>query len=44
MFATGGGLAYLFGPTGGFLLGFVPMAYIIGRAADCGAFGAACCC
>jgi len=36
VFATGGGIAYLVGPTGGFLLGFVPMAYIIGRAADMG--------
>ena len=38
-FATGGGLAYIVGPTGGFLLGFIPMAYIIGRAADLGASG-----
>ena len=37
VFATGGGVAYLMGPTGGFLLGFIPMAYIIGRAADLGA-------
>ena len=35
--ATGGGVGYLLGPSGGFLLGFVPMAYIIGRAADMGA-------
>jgi biotin transport system substrate-specific component len=41
VFATGGGLAYLMGPTGGFLLGFIPMAYIIGRAADLGASGKA---
>jgi biotin transport system substrate-specific component len=41
VFATGGGLAYLVGPTGGFLLGFIPMAYIIGRAADHGASGRA---
>jgi biotin transport system substrate-specific component len=41
VFATGGGLAYLVGPTGGFLLGFIPMAYIIGRAADLGASGRA---
>ncbi|MBL8596584.1 MAG: biotin transporter BioY [Devosia sp.] len=37
VFATGGGMAYLAGPTGGFLLAFVPMAYVIGRAADLGA-------
>jgi biotin transport system substrate-specific component len=36
VFATGGGIGYLVGPTGGFLLGFVPMAYVIGRAADLG--------
>ena len=36
VFATGGGVSYLLGPTGGFLLGFIPMAYIIGRAADLG--------
>jgi biotin transport system substrate-specific component len=39
VFATGGGLAYLLGPTGGFLIGFVPMAWVIGRAADLGASG-----
>ena len=39
VFATGGGLDYLVGPTGGFLLGFVPMAYVIGRAADMGGSG-----
>jgi biotin transport system substrate-specific component len=39
VFATGGGIGYLLGPTGGFLLGFVPMAYIIGRAADLGGSG-----
>jgi biotin transport system substrate-specific component len=33
------GLPYILGPTGGFLLGFIPMAYIIGRAADQGASG-----
>jgi biotin transport system substrate-specific component len=37
VFATGGGISYLVGPTGGFLLGFIPMAWIIGRAADMGA-------
>lgn len=33
------GIPYLLGPTGGFLLGFIPMAYIVGRAADLGASG-----
>lgn len=37
VFATGGGLPYLMGPTGGFLLGFLAMAFIIGYAADKGA-------
>lgn len=37
VFATGGGLPYLVGPTGGFLLGFLVMAGIIGVAADRGA-------
>jgi biotin transport system substrate-specific component len=39
VFATGGGLAYLVGPTAGFLLGFLVMAAIIGFAADRGASG-----
>jgi len=39
VFATGGGLAYLVGPTGGFLLGFVALAAIVGAAADRGASG-----
>ena len=39
VFATGGGIGYLIGPSGGFLLGFSPMAYVIGRAADLGASG-----
>jgi biotin transport system substrate-specific component len=39
VFATGGGLVYLVGPTGGFLLGFLVMAAIIGYAADKGASG-----
>jgi biotin transport system substrate-specific component len=39
VFATGGGLPYLVGPTGGFLLGFLAMAAIIGYAADHGASG-----
>lgn len=37
VFATGGGLPYLMGPTGGFFLGFLFMAGIIGFAADRGA-------
>jgi biotin transport system substrate-specific component len=37
VFATGGGLAYLAGPTGGFLLGFLVLAAIVGYAADRGA-------
>ncbi|RZA11574.1 MAG: biotin transporter BioY [Proteobacteria bacterium] len=39
VFATGGGLAYLAGPTGGFLLGFLVLAAIVGFAADRGASG-----
>jgi len=39
VFATGSGLAYLVGPTGGFLLGFLVMAAIIGYVADKGAAG-----
>ncbi|MFC3705346.1 biotin transporter BioY [Devosia honganensis] len=39
VFATGGGLVYLVGPTSGFLLGFLAMAAIIGAAADRGASG-----
>ncbi|WDR02566.1 biotin transporter BioY [Devosia algicola] len=37
VFAAGGGLAYFAGPTTGFLIGYLPMAYIIGRASDMGA-------
>lgn len=37
VFAAGGGAAYLVGPTGGFLLGFLFQAAIIGYAADRGA-------
>lgn len=37
VFAAGGGIAYLAGPTGGFLLGFLAQAGIIGYAADRGA-------
>ena len=39
VFATGGGPAYLLGPTGGFIVGWLPMAYVIGLAADRGASG-----
>lgn len=39
VFATGGGLIYLVGPTGGFLLGFLFLAAIVGFAADKGASG-----
>jgi biotin transport system substrate-specific component len=39
VFATGGGLAYLAGPTGGFLIGFLLLAAIVGYAADRGASG-----
>ena len=39
VFATGGGMAYLAGPTGGFLAGYLVMAAIIGAAADRGASG-----
>ncbi|QPC87055.1 biotin transporter BioY [Mesorhizobium sp. NBSH29] len=36
VFASGGGLAYLAGPTGGYLAGFVVAAAIVGHAADRG--------
>ena len=36
VFAYGGGLIYLMGPTGGFILGFFVSAMIIGYLADCG--------
>jgi biotin transport system substrate-specific component len=39
VFATGGGLAYIAGPTGGFLIGFLALAAIVGYAADRGASG-----
>jgi len=39
VFATGGGIDYVFRPSFGFLIGYLPMAYIIGRAADMGASG-----
>jgi len=37
VFATGGGLDYVLRPSFGFIVGYLPMAYIIGRAADMGA-------
>jgi biotin transport system substrate-specific component len=39
VFASGGGPAYILGPTGGFILGWLPMAFVIGLAADRGASG-----
>lgn len=36
VFATGAGLAYIAGPTGGFLIGFIALAGIVGEAADRG--------
>lgn len=36
VFAAGGGPQYLLMPDFGFILGFLPMAYVIGRAADAG--------
>lgn len=36
VFATGGGPAYVFAPSFGFIVGWLPMAYIVGRAADLG--------
>ncbi len=36
VFATGAGLAYMAGPTGGYLAGFVVAAAIVGQAADWG--------
>ena len=36
VFAFGGGLMYLMGPTGGFILGFFVSALIVGHLADCG--------
>jgi len=37
VFSRGGGAAYLLGPTGGFLIGYLPAAFIIGKLADMGA-------
>ncbi len=31
VFAAGGGLPYLLGPTGGYLIGFLPAAWLVGR-------------
>jgi biotin transport system substrate-specific component len=39
VFATGGGPAYILGPTGGFIVGWLFMAYVIGLAADRGTSG-----
>jgi biotin transporter BioY len=36
VFAAGVGLPVLFGPTGGYLVGFVPAAYLVGRLAELG--------
>ncbi|MDR3475279.1 MAG: biotin transporter BioY [Devosia sp.] len=36
VFSVGGGPLYALSPAFGFILGFIPMAYIIGRAADAG--------
>lgn len=36
VFATGGGPGYVFAPSFGFIVGWLPMAFIIGRAADLG--------
>lgn len=36
VFATGGGLDYVFRPSFGFLIGYLPMALILGHAADSG--------
>jgi biotin transport system substrate-specific component len=36
VFSNGGGIGYLMSPTFGFIIGYLPLAYIIGRAADAG--------
>ncbi|MDB5528951.1 MAG: biotin transporter BioY [Devosia sp.] len=37
VFSTGGGFGYIMSPSFGFIIGWLPMAYIIGMAADRGA-------
>jgi biotin transport system substrate-specific component len=39
VFANGGGWTYVMSPSFGFIVGYLPMAWIIGRAADRGASG-----
>ena len=39
VFATGGGIDYVMRPSFGFIIGYLPMAYILGRATDLGASG-----
>jgi biotin transport system substrate-specific component len=39
VFANGGGLAYVFSPSFGFIVGYLPMALLIGWAADRGVSG-----
>lgn len=36
VFTTGGGMGYVLSPSFGFIVGWLPMAYIVGRAADHG--------
>jgi biotin transport system substrate-specific component len=36
VFASGGGLAYMMGPTGGYLAGFLVAAFVVGQLADRG--------
>lgn len=38
-FSYGGGWAYILSPSFGFIIGYLPMAYVIGQAADRGASG-----
>lgn len=37
VFSTGGGFGYVMSPSFGFIVGWLPMAYLVGRAADRGA-------